>query len=174
MDIRAVKFRVGSQWRVGGLYRPMGAAVTPGVILFHGFPGVQQNEDMAAELCRRGLTVFLPHFRGSWGSGGRWEIGGLLTDARAAVKLLSKYHGVDPWRIGLLGYSLGGWIALRLAAEVRVAAAAVLAPAFPRTNEAGDRAYIRKNGRVVAMGPLAQVWSDYLRAAQKTIPASTF
>ncbi len=85
-------------------------------------------EDMAADLCRRGMTVLLPHFRGCWGSGGRFSIPGLFQDARAALELLSRYHQVDPGRVGLLGYSVGGWVALRLAAEFPVAAAARRAP----------------------------------------------
>ncbi|MCR4294138.1 MAG: alpha/beta hydrolase, partial [Elusimicrobia bacterium] len=85
MEIRAVKFRVGHEWRVGGLYRPSDAGSTPAVLMLHGFPGIQKNDDIAAELCRRGMTAFTPHFRGCWGSAGRYSLRGLLEDARAAL-----------------------------------------------------------------------------------------
>src|SRR5688572_10087519 len=115
MQIRAVKFRVGHEWRVGGLVRPEYPGATPAVLMLHGFPGVQRNEDIAFELCRRGMTVFMPNFRGCWGSAGPFSLHGLLEDARKDLRLLSRYHHVDRERIAILGYSLGGWIALRLA-----------------------------------------------------------
>lgn len=170
MDIRGVKFRVGGEWRVGGLYQPAGPPPTPAVLMLHGFPGVQQNEDMAAELCRRGHTVFLPHFGGCWGSSGFFHVDGLLADARAAFQLLSKYHHVDARRVAVLGYSLGGWAALRLAAECKPAAVLALAPALPREGEAADALYLRKYGRVVNMASVADVWTEYARAAHDDRP----
>jgi uncharacterized protein len=141
MMIRAVKFRVGPEWRVGGLFSPQAAGPVPAVLMLHGFPGVQQNEDIAAELCRRGLAVFMPHFRGSWGSGGCFSVESLYPDAEAALRLLSRYRHVHGRPIGVLGYSAGGWVALRLAAAHRVAAVAVLAPATPRFDAPQERSY---------------------------------
>lgn len=170
MEIRAVKFRVGHEWRVGGLYRPSGAGRAPAVLMLHGFPGFQKNDDIAAELCRRGLTAFAPHFRGSWGSGGRYSLHGLIEDARAALRLLSRYQGVDPERVGVLGVSVGGWIALKLAAESRLAAAAVMAPALPRLNAPADAAYLRRNGKVVNIPDFAEIWREYLEIARAERP----
>lgn len=120
MEIRAAKFRVRHEWRVGGLYRPSRPGTTAAVLMLYGFPGVQKNEDIAAELCRRGMTVLIPYFRGCWGSGGRFSLQGLLEDARTALRLPSRYHHVDRRRVGLLGYSAGGWVALRLASQTPV------------------------------------------------------
>ena len=170
MDIRSVKFRVRHEWRVGGLYTPSGAGTGAAVLMLHGFPGVQQNEDIAAELCRRGMTVFMPHFCGCWGSSGQFSIHGLLEDAEAALRLLSRYHHVDSARVGLLGFSLGGWIALKLASQTHVAAVAVLAPAMPRENEAGDAGYLRRNARVVNIPHLDEVWTEYMAAAHEDHP----
>ncbi len=170
MEIRSVKFRVGHEWRVGGLYSPSRDGTTPAVLMLHGFPGVQQNEDIAAELCRRGMTVFMPHFRGCWGSPGQFSLHGLMEDAGAALRLLSRYHHVDSERVGLLGFSLGGWIALRLASQTHVAAVAALAPALPRENESGDAGYLRRNARVVNIPRLDEVWSEYLAAAREDHP----
>lgn len=170
MEIRAVKFRVGHEWRVGGLYRPSGAARAPAVLMLHGFPGIQKNDDIAAELCRRGLTAFAPHFRGCWGSGGRYSLNGLIEDARTSLRLLSRYPRVDPKRVGVLGVSVGGWIAMKLAAESRLAAAAVMAPALPRLNAPADAAYLRRNGKVVNIPDFAEVWREYLEIARAERP----
>lgn len=170
MDIRAVKFRVGHEWRVGGLYRPSRAGSTPAVLMLHGFPGVQKNDDIAAELCRRGMTVFLPHFRGCWGSSGSFSLQGLLEDAAAALRLLSRYRHVESSRVGVLGCSVGGWVALRLAARTRVAAVAVMAPAWPRENAPADAGYLRRNGKVVAIPRFDEVWREYLSIAREERP----
>lgn len=165
-----MKFRVGHEWRVGGLYRPSRAGSSPAVLMLHGFPGVQKNDDIAAELCRRGMTVFLPHFRGCWGSSGSFSLRGLLEDAGAALRLLSRYHHVDASRVGVLGVSVGGWVALRLAARTRVAAVAVMAPAWPRENAPADADYLRRNGKVVDIPRFDEVWQEYLSIAREEGP----
>lgn len=170
MDIRAVKFRVGREWRVGGLYLPSKPGPSPAVLMLHGFPGVLQNEDIAAELCRRGLTVLMPHYRGCWGSSGEFSIPGMSVDALAAFRLLARYHHVDKERIAVLGYSLGGWIALRLAARRRFAAVAVMAPAWPRDDRPADAEYLRRSAKVLNAPRLARVWRDYLDAARRDSP----
>lgn len=170
MEIRAVRFRVGAEWRVGGLFYPGGPGKTGAVLMLHGFPGVLQNEDIACELCRRGLTVFMPHFRGCWGSSGEFSVPALFEDARASLRLLEKYHHVDPKRVGLLGYSVGGWVALRLASEIHPAAAAVLAPAVPGPGGAASTDYIRRNGKVLALPPADRLWEEYLEAAKGDHP----
>lgn len=170
MEIRAVRFRVGHEGRVGVLYYPSSAYKTPAVLMLHGFPGAYQNEDIAAELCRRGMTVFLPHFRGSWGSLGRFSVPWLLRDAEGALRLLSRYRHVEHGKIGLLGYSVGGWIALRLASRRGLAAVAVMAPAVPVGEHPGDPAYLRKNVRVLNSPAAGELWAEYLAAAQEDHP----
>src|SRR5688572_655625 len=101
MDIRAVKFRVGHEWRLGALYSPSLRGRYPAVLAFHGFPGILKNEDIAAELCRCGHVVFMPFFRGCWGSEGRFSAAGMQDDARAALRLLKRYRHVDDSRLAL-------------------------------------------------------------------------
>ncbi|MEK7389889.1 MAG: alpha/beta fold hydrolase [Elusimicrobiota bacterium] len=170
MEIRAAKFRVHRQWRHAGLYRPTEAETGAGVLMLHGFPGIQKNEDIAAELCRRGLSVLMPHYRGCWGSPGEFSVHGAIEDAAKALGLLSRYHHIDPSRIGLLGYSVGGWIALRLAAQRPVAAVAVMAPAPPRSNEDSDKIYLRKHGKVISIPDIKALWNEYLAAAREDHP----
>jgi dienelactone hydrolase len=166
MEIRAVKFRVGREWRVGGLYYPSAAsAPAPAVLMLHGFPGILKNEDVAAELVRRGMSAFVPHARGSWGSPGPWSVEALFSDSRAALRLLARYPFVDPARLGVLGYSLGGWAALKLASERRVAAVAALAPAVPDRAFPGDPRYVRRSARVLDMPRPESAWTQYLALA---------
>lgn len=174
MEIRAVKFRVGREWRVGGLYRPppesLEGAAAPAVLMLHGFPGLQQNDDIAAELCRRGMTVLMPRFAGSWGSGGRFSVSALLQDARAALRLLKRYPGVDHLRVGVLGYSLGGWTALRLAAQASVQAVCALAPALPRCDRPEDKTHLRRGARLIETAGVEAAWREYLDAAASDEP----
>lgn len=169
-----MKFRVGHEWRVGGLYRPPRASLegvrAPAVLMLHGFPGVQQNEDIAAELCRRGMTVLMPRFGGCWGSDGFFGLRALLQDACAALCLLKRYPGVDPLRVALCGYSMGGWVALRLAARASVKAVAALAPALPRGDEPSQFRYLRRAARVARVGDVRAAWSEYLAAAAEDDP----
>jgi uncharacterized protein len=138
--------------------------------MLHGFPGLLKNEDIAAELCRRGLTVFMPFYGGCWGSPGRFSVRGAFDDARAALRLLSRYRRVDAGRIGVLGYSLGGWAALRLASEFEVAAVAALAPAVPHGNEAADARYLRRNAKVVSIRSIGEVWEEYAAFSREDRP----
>ncbi|HVC08790.1 MAG TPA: alpha/beta hydrolase [Elusimicrobiota bacterium] len=170
MEIRAVKFRVGHEWRVGALCRPPGSGDGAGVLMLHGFPGAVKNEDIATELCRRGMTVFMPRFGGCWGSSGLYSVPGLFKDARAALRLLSRYPRVNSKRLGVLGYSLGGWVALHLAAQSALAAAAVMAPALPRPDNPQDEIYFHKNCRTLAIPRPREVWAQYLKAGRAERP----
>jgi hypothetical protein len=43
-------------------------------LLLHGCPGLQQNGDLAVALRDRGWNALIFHYRGSWGSGGRYDL----------------------------------------------------------------------------------------------------
>jgi pimeloyl-ACP methyl ester carboxylesterase len=97
-------------------YLASDGAPHPTVLLLHGFPGNEKNLDLAYTLRRAGWNVLLPHYRGSWGSGGNFSFANALEDAQAALDFLrspgnaAKFH-VDPARIIVIGHSMGGWIA---------------------------------------------------------------
>ncbi len=169
MEIRALRFRVGARTCLGALYSPAARGRFPAVLSLHGFPGVQKNDDIAAELCRRGFVVFIPYFGGSWGSDGPYTIAGLHEDAAAARRLLLRMRHVDKDRAGLLGLSVGGWVALRLAAEQKFGAVAVMAPAVPKGG-VGDRQLIRLNRRVLDIPDAAELMDEYLREVRKDQP----
>ena len=104
------------------IYTASGAQPHPTLLLLHGFPGNEQNLDLAQAARRAGWNVLTLHYRSSWGSGGSFSFGGAAEDAHAAIAFLrdpaivAKYH-IDPARIALAGHSMGGFMAADAAAD---------------------------------------------------------
>lgn len=96
----------------------------PAVLVLHsGFSGDEATSaDLARTLAQRGFVVVLPAYRGEIRradgkrSEGKVEFcRGEVNDAYAGLDWLRRHPGVDSARIGVLGMSHGGCIALRLA-----------------------------------------------------------
>ena len=98
------------------LYTAAGGAPHPVVLLFHGFPGNEQNLDLAQAIRRAGFTVLTLHYRGSWGSPGKFSFTNALEDSDVALAWLrdpatvTKFN-LDPRRIFVAGHSMGGMMA---------------------------------------------------------------
>lgn len=93
-----------------------GGGSHPTVLLLHGFPGNEQNLDLAQAMRRDGWNVLTLHYRGSWGSSGAFTFGHVLEDAAAAVAWLhapshEAARHIDSRRIVVIGHSMGGWAA---------------------------------------------------------------
>ncbi|SDD34446.1 Alpha/beta hydrolase family protein [Massilia sp. PDC64] len=98
-----------------------GAGPKPTMVLLHGLPGNEQNLDLAQAVRRAGWNVLTLHYRGSWGSPGRFSLAGAGEDVDAAMAFLRQpdtvaQYGIDPQRIVIAGHSLGGFLAARYAA----------------------------------------------------------
>ena len=98
----------------GLFYLAGGVGPRPTIVLLHGFPGNEQNLDLAQAVRRAGWNVLTLHYRGSWGSPGMFSIGHVLEDADAAVAFVrradvAKKFSIDPRRIVLGGHSIGGF-----------------------------------------------------------------
>ncbi|UPT74593.1 MAG: alpha/beta fold hydrolase [Elusimicrobiota bacterium] len=89
----------------------------PTVVFLHGFPGSEKSVDVQRELMKRGIASVAPFFLGAWGSGGKYRFTTLPEQAAAALKAVRKLPFVDKRRMGLYGFSMGGWTALNAAAE---------------------------------------------------------
>jgi pimeloyl-ACP methyl ester carboxylesterase len=95
-------------------YLAGGVGPHPTIVLLHGFPGNEQNLDLAQAIRRAGWNVLTLHYRGAWGSPGIFSIGHVLEDADAAVAFVRRTDiaakfGIDTHRIVLGGHSMGGF-----------------------------------------------------------------
>jgi uncharacterized protein len=125
----------------GVLYTAAGAGPHPAVMLFHGFPGNEQNLDLAQAVRRAGFDVLTLHYRGSWGSAGAFSFTHAIEDSDAAVQFLKtnagKYH-VDPRRIFVAGHSMGGFLAASAATHNPDVAGLVMISAWDIGRDGGQ------------------------------------
>ncbi|MFC5466404.1 alpha/beta hydrolase family protein [Lederbergia graminis] len=113
----------------------------PGVLIIPGFADTavgphNLHVQMARELCQQGFAVLRFDYRGQGESDGEFvdfTIESGLADARAALQFLAEQPEVDSDRLGVVGFSLGGMLAVQLASETEcVRALSLLAPvAYP-------------------------------------------
>jgi uncharacterized protein len=99
-----------------------GAGPHPTVLLLHGFPGNEQNLDLAQAIRRDGWNVLTLHYRGAWGSPGSFTFENVREDAAAALAWLrapdaSVAARIDRDRLVVIGHSMGGWAASFTAAR---------------------------------------------------------
>jgi uncharacterized protein len=97
-------------------YLASGAQPHGTVLLLHGFPGFEQNLDLAQAIRRAGWHVLVPRYRGAWGSQGQFSFRHATEDVQAALAFLREPHNVrafriDAKRIVLAGHSMGGFMA---------------------------------------------------------------
>jgi len=133
--VREIDFLISARLRTPALlFTPLGAqGALPGVLLFHGH---DQNPtafiDAAREISERGFVVLVPQVRAvplnrdDWHahrhfatvalSQGGSVVGLYVADALTALDVLRALPEVDGERVGVGGYSLGGWISLLVAA----------------------------------------------------------
>jgi len=104
------------------LHLPDGSGPFPCVVACHGLSASKDSDKyllLGEEFSRAGLALARFDFRGCGESAGReadTTIATRLEDARAVLALLEDHPRLDG-RVGLLGSSLGGFVALHLAAE---------------------------------------------------------
>jgi pimeloyl-ACP methyl ester carboxylesterase len=144
---------------LGVFYLASGSKPHPTAILFHGFPGFEQNLDLAQSLRRAGWNVLALHYRGSWGVDGTFSFLNCVEDADAEVRFITDpknvaLYRIDPNRIVVIGHSLGGFIAVSAAAHNVAIKAAVLLSAWnvgaPRSSEDDGMAKALSSGENLA------------------------
>lgn len=123
---------------LGRILLAAGSRPHPTAIFLHGFPGYEQNDDLAQALRRSGWNVLSVHYRGSWGTGGSYSIAHALEDAQSMADWVlsaeAKYR-VDTSKVVLVGHSLGGFIAAETMAHApRIAGAVLLSQANPQAS----------------------------------------
>jgi hypothetical protein len=106
----------------GRFFVAQGEGEHPTILLLHGYPGVEQNHDLAHALRRLGWHVITFHYRGAWGSEGEFRVENVLSDVLAVLDALhdetfaAQYH-IDRERIVVMGHSMGGFAALWAASQ---------------------------------------------------------
>ncbi|HTU35847.1 MAG TPA: alpha/beta fold hydrolase [Candidatus Acidoferrum sp.] len=120
---------------LGIFYLAAGPGPHPTAVLFHGFPGFEQNLDIAQDLRAHGWNVLAMHYRGSWGVKGSFSFEHAAEDADTQVSFVldaanARKYRIDRNRIIVIGHSMGGYMAASAAAHNKGVAASVLVSAW--------------------------------------------
>jgi len=105
---------------LGVLLRAQGPGPHPTAVILHGFPGHENNFDLAHAINRAGWNSVVFHYRGAWGSEGEFSFSNMIDDVHACLGHLRSPEWTETvWgeRIALIGHSMGGWAAMMTAME---------------------------------------------------------
>ncbi|MBI9071767.1 MAG: alpha/beta fold hydrolase [Melioribacteraceae bacterium] len=113
-SMRAVTFNSSGSKLLGSLYLTGGKQLQPTVVLAHGFPGNEHNQDLAHAVRRAGFNVLIFHYRGSWGSEGVFSFSNSIEDIISAFEFVKSEkvcgnYNLDPKRVVFIGHSMGGF-----------------------------------------------------------------
>ena len=115
-SMQPIVFMSKGEKLIGTFFKASGKEKKPTVILLHGFPGNENNFDIAHAIKRFGFNVVVFHYRGSWGSSGDFSISNSLEDLSSAIEFISQEDisnkfSIDTNNIILIGHSMGGFLA---------------------------------------------------------------
>jgi pimeloyl-ACP methyl ester carboxylesterase len=138
LPYQTVTFTSDDNITLAGWYIP--ARNRAAVILLHGYGANRLEMLTRAEfLAGHGYGVLLYDMRGHGESGGNLRTNGWLEvkDVAAALDFLQSQADIDPHRIGILGFSVGGQVALRAAGQnKRLKAVVADGPSLAKTADA--------------------------------------
>ncbi len=124
---------------IATIYIGFGEGPRPTVLLLHGLPGFEKNIDIAYELREIGWNVMIPHYRGCWGSEGKYRFTGIPTDVKNAISLMETKSYVDKDKIFLVGHSMGAWATIITTAQDKRVKGAVAIAGGSTSSEVPDR-----------------------------------
>jgi len=115
--IEPVIIKSENQKLLGTFFRAAGKEKKPLAIILHGFPGNENNFDIAHAVSRSGRNAVVFHYRGSWGSGGEFSFLNSLNDLYTVIEFFgnektAEQFGIERNEIVLIGHSMGGMLAL--------------------------------------------------------------
>lgn len=172
----------GSKGKLFGvLHIPESGNKSPGVVLFHGFTGSKCESHfiftkLARRLCKEGISVLRFDFYGSGDSEGEFKdmtIETEINDGEKAIEYFKNLKFVDREKIGILGLSMGGLVAVCVASKFKVKALCLWsAVAFPLiikkkllTRKIIEK--IEKDGKAYIPGIGHYISKDFLRSVEK-------
>jgi alpha-beta hydrolase superfamily lysophospholipase len=120
-DWRDDTFTTQDGLKLSGWYIPPKAEVGAALIFVHGLGSNRSSLlDQAAMLAKQGYGALLFDLRAHGRSDGQQSSWGLaeVADVQAALTFLQAQPAVDPSRIGIVGHSMGGAVAIRAAAQL--------------------------------------------------------
>lgn len=128
-----IKIKSNGEELIGAILTPCGKGPHPTVILLHGFPGYEDNHDLAHSLRRCGLNVIIFHYRGCWGVKGQFSFSNCIEDVKEVINFVSdeenaKVYNIDKSNIFLVGHSMGGFLTLIHCTDKRIKASVAISP----------------------------------------------
>jgi uncharacterized protein len=155
---RHVFFPCGDIQIEAELSLPEGKIPFPVVVICHPHPlyGGNMDNNVVTAICsaltKDSIATLRFNFRGVGNSGGKYNEGiGEQEDVRAALDFISQLPEIDNKRIGLVGYSFGGLMALSVAiGDSRVKQLALISPALKEKGWNQFKAY--KMPKLVLIG----------------------
>jgi pimeloyl-ACP methyl ester carboxylesterase len=173
-SIEGAFFSSESESLIGTIYIGLGEGKKPTVILLHGLPGLEKNVDIAYALREMGWNVLLPHYRGCWGSEGRYRFSGIPIDVKNALTYMQSKPYVDKDRVFLVGHSMGAWASIITTAQDKRVRAAIAISGGAMTSMTSDR---QKNylGSLINQGflkgiSLEEALNDWARIGKELAP----
>jgi len=137
--IEGASFFSEGELLIGVTYIGLGEGKKPTVLLLHGLPGLEKNVDIAYALREMGWNVLIPHYRGCWGSGGKYRFTGIPADVKNAITFMESKPYVDKEKIFLVGHSLGAWATIITTAQDKRIKGAIAIAGGASQDEASNR-----------------------------------
>jgi hypothetical protein len=138
-SIEGVSYLSEGELLIGVAYIGLGEGRKPTVFLLHGLPGLEKNVDIAYALREMGWNVLIPHYRGCWGSEGKYRFTSIPTDVKNAITCMLQRPYVDGENIFLVGHSLGAWAAIITSAQDKRVKGVVAIAGGATSSERSDR-----------------------------------
>ena len=128
-----IKIKSNEEDLIGAILTAGKEGLNPTVILLHGFPGYEDNHDLAHNLRRCGLNVVRFHYRGCWGVKGKFTFENCIQDVKNVIDFVTDEVNINTYRIDknniyLVGHSMGGFLTLSHCEDERIKAFIAISP----------------------------------------------